>query len=225
MSTQLTEDLREELARVVAQTPAPPTVALTEGAVSRGRAMRARRRAATGAVVVACVVAVVAPLAMRSDERATVPEPVPATSTPSAVAPTSPATPRVESWRVTERCPVGKAQICGDLGVTAIDVGGRTYRERYSGVQPLQFRFHSREVSMTVGDRDRARVLAGLLPGGPGWSVRFRAYVDGRLVGEYRSGRLWLLPVPPGRHQVRVSASAFVGGQARVVIGEFRRVP
>ena len=225
MSTQLTEDLREELARVVAQTPAPPTVALTEGAVSRGRAMRARRRAATGAVVVACVVAVVAPLATRSDERATVPGPVPATSTPSAVAPTSPATPRVESWRITERCPVGKAQICGDLGVTAIDVGGRTYRERYSGVQPLQFRFHSREVSMTVGDRDRARVLAGLLPGGPGWSVRFRAYVDGRLVGEYRAGRHRQQPQPPGRHQVRVSASAFVGGQARVVIGEFRRVP
>ena len=141
------------------QTPVPPAAALTEGAVSRGRALRTRRRATAGLIAAACVAAVVAPLAFRSDGASTLPEPVPATTSPSAAAPTSAGTPHIEGWRVTERCLARQARICGDLGVTAIEVGGQTYRERYSGVQPLQYRFHSREVSMTVGYRHCSRAL------------------------------------------------------------------
>jgi hypothetical protein len=112
-------------------------------------------------------------------------------------------------------------EACGVAGVSLIEVGGRTYRQRFSGAQPLQYRFHSRDLTLAVGHDDRARVLAGVVGGST--TVSFRAYADGRPVGDYRGGRLWLLPVPPGRHEVRVVSSAQVAGTAQIVIGDYRR--
>jgi hypothetical protein len=57
-----------------------------------------------------------------------------------------------------------------------------------------------------------------------GTYVGFTLYVDGRRVHRYPDGRVHLLPVAAGRHEVKLVADGSVeGGRTSIVIGDFRR--
>jgi hypothetical protein len=212
--SDLTDDLRDELTRLVEQTPVPTAVELARTAQIQGRRIRTRRRVAGALVAAACVVVAVPLLGHGDDGTA----PGPAEVTTSATPTPSPDHATSMAYRVTERC---RRAVCGPLRVAAIDVSGETYRPRYTGSQPLlQGSF---DVSMEVGDRTGdALVLAGVTSKG-GVRPSFRLYIDGRLADHYPAGRLALLPLTKGRHEVRVEADEYLPApQAAVVVADLR---
>ena len=74
---------------------------------------------------------------------------------------------------------------------------------------------------MSVGGEPHGRVLAGVV-NPRGTTVGFTAYVDGHRLGHYRTGRVRMLPVPGGRHAVRVVADGSVEKRrAALVLAEF----
>ena len=80
--SRLIDDLREELAAVVEQTPAPPTADLARVTARRGQRIRARRRTAGVVLVAACLLGVALTF-LGHDGEAPGPGPSRATSSPT----------------------------------------------------------------------------------------------------------------------------------------------
>jgi hypothetical protein len=207
--TELIDALREELGRLVVDEAAPPPATLARVAADRGRRTRRRRRTAAVALAAAAVAAVVLPVAGGWTGSAPAPTPVPATSSPSALVPTPAVTASPQrSWRVTKRCRPHPGNVCSRLDAVAIEVDGTEYWNRFGGEQPLDQQ--DRGIELSVGRAKGRFVVLGGVVSRSGTYVSYSLLVDGRSVAHYPDGRVRLLPVPPGRHEVRLVADATV---------------
>jgi hypothetical protein len=220
--TELVDTLRAELGRVVEDAAAPPAPTLARAAAERGRRTRRRRRSAGAVLAAAAVAAVVLPSARGWGGSAPAPTPAPATSTPSAVvpAPTAAATPE-RSWRVTKRCRAHPGKVCSRLDAVAIEVDGVEYWNTFGGEQPLDQQ--DRGIELSVGGSKGRFVVLGGVVSRAGTYVSYTLYVDDRRVAHYADGRVRLLPVRAGRHDVRLVADASVEGPGTTIaVAEFR---